>query len=168
MKHKEKYQIFEDILNLRKDEKYQPIVKLSWYVQGNPFDNRDSFYPDNYNKYYGGHQFRLGHYFRHIFQTVKFIDKEKYLTENEKYDYIKILRGQLSNYEQLVFFLNSLSEIGRTWELMKKHKPNKEINRNNQLITKYNLIKNIPMQYIVEAINLLDYYPEIEYEAIVK
>jgi hypothetical protein len=166
MMYKERYQIFEDILNRRKDENYQPKIEVNWHVEGDKWYMFKPFYPDNYNKYYGGHQFRLGHYYRHIFQTVKFIDKEKYLTENEKYDYIKILRGQLSNYEQLVFFLNSLSEIGRTWELMKKHKPDKEIKKVKQLITKYNLIKNIPMQYVVGAINLLDYYPEIEYEAI--
>jgi len=166
MMYKERYQIFEDILNRRKDENYQPKIEVNWHVEGDKWYMFKPFYPDNYNKYYGGHQFRLGHYYRHIFQTVKFIDKEKYLTENEKYDYIKILRGQLSNYEQLVFFLNILSEIGRTWELMKKHKTDKEIKKVKQLITKYNLIKNIPMQYVVGAINLLDYYPEIEYEAI--
>lgn len=166
MKYKERIQIFEDILNRRKDEKYQPKIEVNWHVEDDKWFMFKPFYPDNYYKYYGGHQFRLGHYYRQIFQTVKFIDKEKYLTDDEKYHYIKILRGQLSNYEQIVFFLNSVSEIGRAWELMKKHNPEKEIKKEKQLITKYHLIKNIPMQYVVGAINLLDYYPEIEYEAI--
>src|SRR5690606_27876408 len=35
----------------------------------------------NHIKYYGGHQFRLGHYFRNIFQTFKLIDSTLFLTE---------------------------------------------------------------------------------------
>lgn len=126
----------------------------------------NSFYPNKYEKYYGGHQFRLGHYFRNLFQTVKFINEEKYLTKDEKYRYIKILRGQLSNYEQLILFLNSLSEIGRTWELVNKKNTSVKIENEKQLITKYNLIKNIPIKSISGEIELKNYYPNVKYEAL--
>jgi hypothetical protein len=161
----EKEIIFDNILKKRTGENNG--LNTHFFIQKDdksiPFE---SFYPDDYYKYYGGHQFRLGHYFRHIYQTVKFIDKEGHLSFDEKYSYIKILRGQLSNYEQIIFFLNSLSEVGRTWELLKESQPEKETTKNQHLITNYNLIKNIPNQYIADSINLLNYYPNIEYEVI--
>ncbi|MCU0439284.1 MAG: putative phage abortive infection protein [Raineya sp.] len=160
--------IFDDILNFRKNPNSEKKLNPFWIQNGNLYHNIDPHYPDNYKKYYGGHQFRLGHYYRHIFQTVKFIDKEIYLSDKEKYDYIKILRGQLSNYEQIVFFLNSLSEIGRAWEMMNKSNPEDEIKKDKQLITKYNFIKNIPIRYLVDEIDVFEYYPDINFEAITK
>jgi hypothetical protein len=162
-----RFQIFEEIIKKRNNSNYESELldptDDEFEISRNNFNY---YYKDNYIKYYGGHQFRLGHYFRHIYQSVKYIDKEALLTYEDKYAYIKILRGQLSNYEQIMFFLNSLSEIGRTWEFEKKNKPEKAIKINKQLITKYNLIKNIPTEIIVDEIKLTDYYPNVEYEAI--
>ena len=111
-------------------------------------------------KQYDGHQSRLGHYFRHLYQTVRYIDEQptSLLSYTEKYDYIKTLRAQLSTHEQAIFFYNSLSELGKAWE-------KGEADPNCQLITKYNLIKNLPANftaglqpYAAEA------YPNIHYE----
>ena len=99
--------------------------------------------------YFGGHQVRLGHYYRHLFQTVKYIDTVKFLDEKEKYNYVKILRAQLTQHELAIFFINSLS-IGQAWEI-------------NKYITKYKLIKNLPQNF-VENINPKDYYSGFEYE----
>ena len=41
----------------------------------------------------------LGHYYRHIYQTVCFVDKQEILSEKEKYSYVKMLRAQLSDLE---------------------------------------------------------------------
>lgn len=161
----EKVEIFEHILNKRIG--IANTLNTHFFIRkGDMFIPFESFYSDDYYKYYGGHQFRLGHYFRHLYQTVKFIDKESHLSFDEKYAYIKILRGQLSNYEQIIFFLNSLSEVGRTWELVNKNHPDKETSKDQHLITNYNLIKNIPNQRIAKSINILDYYPNVEYEVI--
>jgi len=162
--HKNNRELFDEIVNKREGKRYYPGIDHYGVDKKGEVLKFVIYYPDNYNKYYGGHQFRLGHYFRHIFQTVKFIDNEESLSTKEKYNYIKTLRGQLSNYEQIIFFLNSLSEVGRTWEFMKKNKPNEYIKKEKQLITKYNLIKNIPAQYIANNINILDYYPNLDYE----
>lgn len=160
---KNKISIFNKINKQRNDHKSQSILfpKGTFSTEQIKFDY-DHYYPDNYNKYYGGHQFRLGHYFRHFFQTVNFIDKEIYLTFDEKYKYIKILRSQLSNYEQIIFFLSSISEVGRTWEF--ETKKQESIEENKQLITKYNLIKNIPMKIISSEIFVNKYYPNVEFE----
>lgn len=122
-------------------------------------------YENSFEKYYGGHQFRLGHYFRHLYQSVTYIDKQKNLSYKEKYKYIKILRGQLSNYEQLIFFFNSLSEIGRIWEFETKANPEQKIAINNRLVTKYSLIKNIPLNEINNIIKISMFYPDIIFEA---
>ena len=132
-------------------------------------DNEDNHIIENYHnkfiKYYGGHQFRLGHYFRHLFQTVKYINEKKELKYIEKYEYVKILRAQLSTYEQTILLLNSLSTMGYSWEL----KPERNLDLKNyneddfKLITKYNLIKNISGDTIF-GLPFKFFYPEVEYE----
>ena len=128
------------------------------------FDNAKGLFPGKFEKYYGGHQFRLGHYYRHLYQTVKLINSNPYLDYKEKYENNKFLRGQLSTYEQVLLFLNSLSSIGRIWELENKKNPEQEIGLNYQLITKYNLIKNLPSNEIIPGIKVSDFYPEVNYE----
>jgi hypothetical protein len=107
-------------------------------------------------KYFGGHQHRLGHYFRNLYQTIKYIDKNEMFRYDEKYEYVKRVRAQFSTYEQSVLFFNSISIVGRIWELDQK-------SENDQLITKYNLIKNIPADFITD-VRVEDYYPLVEYE----
>lgn len=88
---------------------------------------------------FGGHQIRLSQYFRHLFQTVTYINGQppKILCYEEKYEYIKTLRAQLSPHEQVLLFYASMSVLGEGWEGAHLNNPNK------QLITKYNLVKNI-------------------------
>lgn len=104
--------------------------------------------------YFGGHQSKLGFYFRHIYRTIKFIEGCNDISQKEKLNYSKMLRSQLTNYEQAIFFFNSLSEMGKEW-------------RNDygqgKLIEKYEMIKNIP-PYLLGDINVESYYPNIEYE----
>jgi len=119
-----------------------------------------------YYKYYGGHQFRLGHYFRHLFQTITYINEQKLLTYNDKYSYIRVLRGQLSTHEQIIYFLNSVSILGRITELELRNSPHKAIDLNQRLITKYKLIRNIPNDIIIDSIKVSSFYPDIDYEAI--
>jgi len=112
----------------------------------------------SFTKYFGGHQHRLGHYYRHFYQSVKFVDSENDLNFDYKikYRYLKRYRAQLSTYEQSVFFYNSISQLGRVWEL-------EHTNINFHLITKYNMIKNIPINFLSD-INLIDIYPNVAYE----
>jgi hypothetical protein len=167
---KEKKEIFDAILEARKDTDHIDEI-LSGYIIGDS-ENGDEisvanlYYNDGYLKYYGGHQFRLGHYLRHIFQTIRYIDEQEALSFDEKYSYVKFFRAQMSNYEQAVYFLNSLSTLGRVSELEKRQAPYKSIETNKQLITKYCLIKNLPRNEIVKGVLLTQYYPDIKYEAI--
>ena len=107
---------------------------------------------------YDGYQNILGHYFRNLFQTVKFINNQPALTYIDKYNYIKILRAQLSTFEQVMFFYNSLSTFGFPWE-----KSTNSEKYNEMLITKYNIVKNITFK-LNAIIDVRDYYPLVTYE----
>ena len=109
-------------------------------------------------KYFGGHQSRLGHYNRHLYQAVTYVDSQKALSYNEKYHYMKILRAQMSTHEQVVFLYNSLSLLGFDWELKYR-----KVADNKCLVTKYDLIKNIPLDYL-QFDNPIDFYPDVNYE----
>ncbi len=100
-----------------------------------------------------GHQIRLGHYFRHLFQMVTYINNQTIISFGDKYNYIKTLRAQLSSHEQILLYFNVLSVLGYEWEKNYPNEPNK------QLITKYNLIKNILYVGTIEK-----HFPCIEFE----
>jgi hypothetical protein len=127
---------------------------------------------NNYEKYYGGHQFRLGHYFRHLFQTYKYLHFSENINITEKYFYAKTLRAQLSNYEQALLFINSISSLGMKWEFTPEiesaEKLTKEklvrVQKKQHLISIYNLIKNLPGEKIF-GFRYKSYYPEVEYES---
>ena len=63
---------------------------------------------------------------------------EKSLDFELKYNYVKNLRAQLSNYEQMLLYYNSLSRFGQPWIEIKNVilKP---------YLIKYKMIKNIPL-----------------------
>jgi hypothetical protein len=99
-----------------------------------------------------GHQSRLGHYFRHLYSTVKYVDNRD-MSEPEKYTYLKFLRAQLSNHEQALLFLNSISYLGKKW-------------KEKGLISKYRFIKNIPKSFFSESseVDIKSIYPNIKFE----
>ncbi|WP_075604098.1 putative phage abortive infection protein [Saccharicrinis aurantiacus] len=108
-------------------------------------------------KFFGGHQYHLGHYFRHFYQTVKYIDRQPswLLSKNDKYDYIKTIRAQMSNYEQALLFINSLTALGRKWEYSNID--------NRKLISDYNLINNLPESFI-PLMKPQCFYPVVDFE----
>ncbi|MDQ8054298.1 MAG: putative phage abortive infection protein [Pedobacter sp.] len=116
-------------------------------------------------KYYGGHQHRLGHYFRHLFQSYKFLSSQNFLTSKEKYFYGKSLRSQFSTYEQFMLFFNSLSSLGMVWEYTAEieNSSNNDNLEDFKFITRYNLIKNLPgSQYF--DFTYRKFYPKVEFE----
>ncbi|MAC94590.1 MAG: hypothetical protein CMC96_03715 [Flavobacteriales bacterium] len=103
------------------------------------------------NKYYleydlfKGHSSQLAHYYRHLFQTVKFIvnQSDRLLTYEDKRGYLRILRSQLSNQEQAMLFYNWLSKFGHQWE-----------NEINHFFTDYRMIHNLYDAMLVPEIKL--------------
>lgn len=91
---------------------------------------------------------QLGHYFRHFYQTVKFIDQSEVLDEKEKMNFIKTLRAQLSNHEQAIIYINSLVNPGK--KLWKDYQDSEKISR---YMLDYKLIKNLPFHLVDFTIN---------------
>jgi hypothetical protein len=98
-------------------------------LNGIPDERTKVFYYLPFN----GHTARLGHFYRHLFQTVKYIvEQDTNLFDfKEKYSYVKMLRAQLSNHEQLLLYYNSVAWFPNKWKLY---------------FTDYRLIKNIPLK----------------------
>lgn len=107
---------------------------------------------------FDGHNVRLGHYYRHLFQTVSFIAKSEIIPKHkDRYRYLKLLRAQLSNHEQLLLYYNGLSGMGNEW-LTEKY------------FTDYRLIKNIPLTQAdfgvkpVEKLGLKNQFDEFNFD----
>ncbi|MBB3696870.1 putative phage abortive infection protein [Flammeovirga yaeyamensis] len=103
--------------------------------------------------FYVGHQSKLGNYFRHLYHTIKYVDQTKFLTEDEKQSFIKMLRAQFTTYEQAIIFYNAMSVLGKKW-------------RENRWIEKYELIKNIPPKFLGEIDPKEFFEMRFEYEGL--
>lgn len=113
----------------------------------------------------------IGIYFRQLFQLVTYVNSKKILTYDEKYELIKAVRVTLNIEEQYLLFLNSLVGNGLEWEKNKLDLASNptadkiEKNASSLLITRYNLLKNIPESYFpVTGFHPIDEYPDIQYE----
>jgi hypothetical protein len=89
---------------------------------------------------YRQNQSDLGHYFRTLYNIVKFVDES--LIDN-KISYLNFLRAQLSNQELLLLFYNGLSVHGRD-----KFKP---------LIERYHLLKHVERSSLLNETHLILY-----------
>lgn len=85
-------------------------------------------------KPFDGHQSRLGHYYRHLYQAVSFVHSAKHLDDDDKYQHVKTIRAQLSTHEQALLLMNSLTPLGRVWWQY-------------ELILTYGLVKNLPRDF---------------------
>lgn len=92
-----------------------------------------------------GHSASLAHYYRHLYQTVKFIvnQKDEFLTYEQKRNYLRILRSQLSNQEQAMLFYNWKSDFGNNWE-----------NKVNKYLTDYRMIHNLYNDLLIKDFDL--------------
>lgn len=79
---------------------------------------------------FDGHVNRLGHYYRHLYQSVSYITSQDFLNKEEKYSYIKTLRAQISNFEQLHIYYNALAWFDNEWR---------------EFFTVFRFIKNLPL-----------------------
>lgn len=93
-----------------------------------------------------GYMNDLSRYFRQVFQIVKFIDNQEQLTIEQKKEYFKILRTNLSNKDQELLFNNIISPYGKPWE-------------DNCYISTYNIFKNIST-YLMTTYTPVDYFKE--------
>lgn len=90
-----------------------------------------------YDHYFHIHQSDLGHYFRNLFYIVRYIENCK-IRKEEKTEFIKILRSQLSNYELLLLAYNGLHEYGKEFYIyIEKYHLLKSLNNEKRLPNTY-------------------------------
>lgn len=95
-------------------------------------------------------QTSLSSYFLNMYNLIKLIDNDKYLSKQEKKDLITIYRAQLSSPELYVLFFNLRSYFGKKWN-------------NKGYVERYELLENIPKNYC-DGYNPGDYYKKIRFE----
>jgi hypothetical protein len=91
---------------------------------------------------FSGHSSRLAHYYRHLYQTVRFLDesfKNNLITSHELKSNLKTLRAQLMNEEVLMLYYNFIIGFGHNWERNDKE-------YNHTFFTDYGMIHNIPLR----------------------
>ena len=98
------------------------------FAEATPEEKFDSLYILFYAKY----QSEIGHYFRIVYNIVKFVDNSD---SDDKKFYTNLLRAQLSSMELILLFYNCLSYLGN-----EKFKP---------LIEKYALLKNVSQRHLI-------------------
>lgn len=87
-----------------------------------------------YDLFYSAHQYELGHYFRMLYNIIKFV---KNSNVSDKHFYTNIVRAQLSSQELLLLFYNALSDLGN-----EKFKP---------LIEEFALLKTLPKKELFQS-----------------
>ena len=86
---------------------------------------------------------RFDHYFRHLYQIYKYVDKSDLISEDERYVYACIIRSQLSDYELVMLFYNCITRNGQ-----KKFKP---------LIEKYTIFNNLRAELLANTQDITAY-----------
>lgn len=104
-----------------------------------PFDCKSSvpsFHSLRGAELFNGHFTELNHYYRHLYQMVKMVANygKDIVAYREKRKYLKMLRAQLTSYEQCMLFFNWIAgqEFGEDWE-----------NDKNHFFTEYRMIHNL-------------------------
>lgn len=96
-----------------------------------------------------GHSNQLSQYYRHLYQTVKFVldQNEEFIDYNQKLEYIKTIRAQLSDHEQLILYINIVVWFKNNW---------------TEAICKYFILKNVPFSLLQFCKNpFLEYKNEL-------
>ena len=86
-----------------------------------------------YNLFYQKHSHELGHYFRVLYNLIKFVDK--YEIEDKRF-YTNLVRAQISDVEAVILYLNGLTGAGAKFKpLMEKYSLLKNVNQEHVLVT---------------------------------
>ncbi|MDN3694270.1 putative phage abortive infection protein [Chryseobacterium tructae] len=135
----DEYKIFikecrAQLKNVRKEHKETFGGKKDFDLNSGKIDLHIKYAP------FTGHESRLVHYYRHLFSTVKFVvknEKEKLFDYDQSREYLKILRAQMSNDEQILLYHNYISGIGEDWE-----------SEENLFLSKYRMLHNLPIDRV--------------------
>jgi hypothetical protein len=94
----------------------------------------------------------LDAYFRNLFNLYKYIEEIRFV--EIKKSSARLAKSQLSNHEQAILFLNSLTHLGRKWTNYEE----------KNFIVDNQIIENMPTKLLGGSINPKEVYPKIEFE----
>ena len=133
------------------------VVQFSDFAKAGDFDKH---FPDLKvsNQLYEGHSDFLGHYFRHMFQMVKYVSSldDSLFDEETKAGYVKLLRAQMSDYEQILLYYNSLTEQGSAWNKTSGNRFPEDAG----YISRFRMIKNLPPNFPLFGVLPYELYKE--------
>lgn len=110
-----------------------------------PLEVHEELVGQAYEIFFTKYQADLGHYFRTLYNIVKFVHEKK--PDDPRY-YTNLVRSQLSSFEHLLLFYNCFSEYGEV-----KFQP---------LIIEYSMLDNMPTNQLLN-IKHKEFYPEEAY-----
>jgi hypothetical protein len=122
--------IQKEFKKIRKEHKKTNGIYNSYVINNKSIDLHIKYTP------FTGHVSRLGHYYRHLFYMVKFVvenENKKLFNYPKSREYLKLLRAQMSNDEQLLLYYNFKIGFGKEWESEK-----------NKFLSKYRMLHNLP------------------------
>ena len=93
---------------------------------------------NKYEKFLKKYQGCVGHYFRHLYNIVKFVDEDGPRGRKKKKRYTNLVRAQLSSYELALLFYNCLSVRGKNFKC---------------LVEKYALLKDMDFTLLVHPVH---------------
>ncbi|EKJ5338430.1 putative phage abortive infection protein [Vibrio vulnificus] len=101
-------------------EVFRVLYKDKFVEQGASYEHSFQFGDDeifsedingHYLKFHRVYGHMVGHYFRNVYQILKYVDKS---TVEDKKFYSNLLRAQLSDYELGLLFYNCISDLGNS------------------------------------------------------
>ena len=105
---------------------------------------------DAWDKFAAEHHSNVDHYFRHLYNTVKFVDEHAFLVDfMGKKNYTDLIRGQLSTFELHLLFYNCLT---------------KKRGRFKCLVERYSFLEGIDIEILLDPAHKSE-YAEIAYGA---
>jgi len=111
--------------------KFHIEVRQEAAIEGRPID-----FLRRYETFYISRQHTLGHYFRLLYNIIKFVKRAEEI--DDKKFYVNLVRAQLSSDELVLILYNCLSKWG-----IQKFKP---------LIEEFALLKTVPKENILEPL----------------
>ena len=126
---------FQDLLDRESDS---TSIENTKQVVSETLNKRYKIFWANYQAYFG-------HYFRHLYNMVKFVDEKDFLASQEKKRYTNLIRAQLSSYELALLFYNCLSKGEKHFKhLVEKYALLKDVD--------FNLLANKKLSDVLEKL----------------
>lgn len=114
------------------DEVYKKINELD-IVNTVDSTSLESELSEAYSKFYENHHTQLGHYFRYLFNIVKYVLDSR---EKDAPKYLSLIQAQLSNAEMGLLFYNVISSKGKNSDGQKQFK---------RWLDEHSLLENLDM-----------------------